>query len=492
MPTATRPRDGALRRLSDHVAVRVALMGLALMSVPWRHPRSVLAESLPPPAPATASARRRPRIVNGVVTPSYPATGALLFREDRSDPGALSEGCTGTLIGCQIVLTAAHCVCPDDIDTATACLAAGLEEPSNVTLFLQHAGFFAVSSIAINPAYEFAVASDTALIKLATPVSGIAPARINTTARPPFGTMGTIVGFGISVDREVDSGVKRAGKVVTATCDEPISNSTHVCWNFVQPVGPLGEDSNTCEGDSGGPLFIDFGSGDRLAGITSGGDPGCRPNSFSWDADVFYERSWIQTEAGTDLDNESCGDISPVGSADAQVDATAGTVDAGHSEGRSTVQVRPGTNLLRVALNGEDEDASVRPSAVNDFDLYIRAGSPPTRTTYDCRDVRSAPYGFCEVTAPAAGTWHVLVDRVKGGGTYQVTATTFGATAVCTGDCNADGEVTVDELVRGVNIALGSSPLEQCASFDTNGDGEVTVDELVRGVNGALAGCAGE
>ena len=56
------------------------------------------------------------------------------------------------------------------------------------------------------------------------------------------------------------------------------------------------------------------------------------------------------------------------------------------------------------------------------------------------------------------------------------------------GDCNGDGAVTVDELVTGVNIALGTTPLSACAAFDRNGDGQVTVDELIEAVNNALAG----
>lgn len=59
----------------------------------------------------------------------------------------------------------------------------------------------------------------------------------------------------------------------------------------------------------------------------------------------------------------------------------------------------------------------------------------------------------------------------------------------CVGDCNGDGGVTVDELVRGVNIALGALPADNCPSFDSNGDGRVSIDELIRGVNAALGGC---
>jgi hypothetical protein len=60
---------------------------------------------------------------------------------------------------------------------------------------------------------------------------------------------------------------------------------------------------------------------------------------------------------------------------------------------------------------------------------------------------------------------------------------------VCTGDCNADGAVTVDELVRGVNVALGSAELAACDALDANGDAAVTINEVVKAVNNALNGC---
>jgi hypothetical protein len=60
----------------------------------------------------------------------------------------------------------------------------------------------------------------------------------------------------------------------------------------------------------------------------------------------------------------------------------------------------------------------------------------------------------------------------------------------CVGDCNDDGEVTVDELVRMVNIALGSQVIGECLAGDANRDGEITIDEIISGVNSALNGCA--
>ncbi len=65
------------------------------------------------------------------------------------------------------------------------------------------------------------------------------------------------------------------------------------------------------------------------------------------------------------------------------------------------------------------------------------------------------------------------------------------ADAACVGDCNANGEVTVDELIQGVNIALGNAAASQCVPFDASGDGDVTINEIIAGVNNLLAGCTG-
>ncbi len=58
----------------------------------------------------------------------------------------------------------------------------------------------------------------------------------------------------------------------------------------------------------------------------------------------------------------------------------------------------------------------------------------------------------------------------------------------CTGDCNGDGVVAINELILGVNIALGA-PVAGCAAIDTNGDGEVAINELIAAVGRALSGC---
>jgi len=59
----------------------------------------------------------------------------------------------------------------------------------------------------------------------------------------------------------------------------------------------------------------------------------------------------------------------------------------------------------------------------------------------------------------------------------------------CPGDCGGDGMVSVDDLVRGVRIALGDMPLSECSAFDRDEDGRVAVGELVAAVAAALGPC---
>lgn len=62
---------------------------------------------------------------------------------------------------------------------------------------------------------------------------------------------------------------------------------------------------------------------------------------------------------------------------------------------------------------------------------------------------------------------------------------------LCRGDCDGNGRVTVDELLRGVRVALGDGTSAACPGLDRNGDGLTTIDDLVAAVASALQGCVG-
>jgi len=96
--------------------------------------------------------------------------------------------------------------------------------------------------------------------------------------------------------------------------------------------------------------------------------------------------------------------------------------------------------------------------------------------------------GLCTGGAPTVPT--PTLTPSNGGPTPTNTSGATPTAGACIGDCNHDGQVAINELVIGVNIALGSFPLSQCPAFDTNHSGSVEINELVGGVNSALNGCA--
>jgi photosystem II stability/assembly factor-like uncharacterized protein len=64
------------------------------------------------------------------------------------------------------------------------------------------------------------------------------------------------------------------------------------------------------------------------------------------------------------------------------------------------------------------------------------------------------------------------------------------AAAACVGDCDASGEVTVDEIIMMVNLALGNAAVSTCPAADPGNTGTVTITQIIRAVNDALNGCA--
>jgi hypothetical protein len=379
------------------------------------------------PAPtAKAADSLVDRIANGLPTQQFQSVGYLIL-EDSFGTGY----CSGILIGCQTFLTAAHCICTDDNGntlTGAACVKrSDLLDPTGKTVFLQNAGNLSVSSISVDPTFEFGVRGDFAVLKLAQKVTGVAPSPINTTARPPAGTAGTIVGFGLSGGNAFDVGIKRTGKVTTLTCPaDLVPSNTHLCWDFQNPIGAPGTDSDTCEGDSGGPLFVDLGQGPVLAGVTAGGDTNCVPTDHSFDTDVFVDRAFLMSAAGADLGSASCGGLPAAGTGGSTVVLGSGTLNVSTPRKHFTVNVPAGTDRLRVALNTE---------ADVDFDLYIKQGAPASTSQFDCKSETPDLPDTCEIVSPTPGSWDVLVLRSSGSGDYQMTATVYPTTNVTPTPC---------------------------------------------------------
>jgi hypothetical protein len=373
-------------------------------------------------AATAAAAPTTAPIVGGALTGDYPAVGAYLL---GATPDVTTTQCSGVLVGCSTFITAAHCVCGG---TGAECQGAAAPSPDASLVYLDHAGFVPIASIAVHPDFVFPIA-DVAVLTLATPVTGVVPATLIGGGAPPFGTAGTIVGFGVADDVAGDSGLKRAGLVVTAACTLGIPDATSVCWNY------SGAGADTCSGDSGGPLFVDLGGGPIVAGLTSGGvSATCSPGDNSYDVSLAAYRDWIIATAGGDVGTSACGTVPAVGTPGAVSVAFAGDVGDAQPFDLQSIGVAPNTSELRVGMHGSE-------AIGDDFDLYLRAGAAPAPGLFDCRAVGANQYGFCTITNPAPGSWFIRAERVSGDGIYQVVATTFGGDApVCGNGIREPGE----------------------------------------------------
>lgn len=349
-----------------------------------------------PSAARDKGATLEPKIVNGVLTVRHPTAGALL----KIDGSILSGHCSGTLIGSRTFLTAAHCVAKD-------------RSSRNYRVFLQHAGIFEVASIDPHPDYVFPVA-DLAVLKLSNPVRDIRPMGLRSEAIP-VGTDGLVVGFGRSGGERDDYGLKRVGSIKTAQCRTQFDNSKLVCWNYKDPVGAPGTSSNTCNSDSGGPLYA-FGAGRlELAGVTSGGAiDSCLQGDHSYDVNVSFYRSWIASKLGTDTGEPGSGPI--VLESGTRVTGESSTLTSMTGSKRFTTQIRASTRTVRVALHGHD-DSEARFG-------YKVAFTPTGAQTPELCEPLTGQWAFCNfATKRRGGIVSVEAQRLAGEGEFQVTVT---------------------------------------------------------------------
>jgi hypothetical protein len=373
--------------------------------------------------PAVASGRREQRsrrensgrrIVKGIGTFKHPAAGALL---KGGDPQSAGAWCSGTLVGCDKFLTAAHCVAPNP-------------DPKGYLVFFQNAGFFAVKDVRWpkNDYKKDEDYADVAMVTLARPVEGIAPILLNRITSPIGGSVGDIVGFGRTGGDNKDYGIKREGPVITAACQGEVANKKLLCWNFSAKIMKDNKGvthvraSNTCNGDSGGGLFMWEREGQRsvqkIVGTTVAGFRGnCLEGDHSYDTDVFAHLTWIERVGEGRLTDNACGTMEHL-DVDRHVLADLALLSETLPEKTYTIDVASDLLSLRVSMNGEDDG-----SGKNDFDLYVVPGAQPNINKAVCSETGPGQFAFCEIARPKPGSWTIFVQRKKGEGLAQVTVT---------------------------------------------------------------------
>lgn len=357
------------------------------------------------------------RIVNGIETWDYPASGALLVGADKR---SARLRCSGTIISCDRFITAAHCFIPPDANSPDDY---EFKKPEQFRVYLQHSGIFEVESIDwpgdarfVYPSPTNGSRADVAIVKLKRPAEGIMPMPLKLRGKPPKGSQALIIGFGRTGGWRYDYGVKRIGGVIMDTCTQKYADEL-LCWSYSSSIAKTGENSNTCNGDSGGGLHIDAKL--SVAGVTSGGLPStrCLTGDHSYNTAFDANAEWLDKILGDAPPQSSCGTTAAI-DVNEHVFGIRAYLDNSTDERVERFEVRPGTAVLRVAMNGTD-DGSVH----TDFNLYLIAKDSTDTSEAICREDGPGQFAVCEVKSPPLGAYTAVVRQKKGNGWFQLVVT---------------------------------------------------------------------
>jgi len=243
---------------------------------------------------ATASPAAAAPTGDGVTSPSV-VGGTLATQGEFPFMVRLSMGCGGALYSSTIVLTAAHCVSRTGTNTSiTATLGVvDLNSSSRITRTSNY--------VYRAPGYN-GNGKDWALIRLSSPVTGLATLPIATSTAYDSGTF-TIVGWGATSEGGGQQRYLRKATVPfvsDATCNSSAMYGGEVIATDEICAGYAAGGVDTCQGDSGGPMFRNDANGNKVqVGIVSWGDGCARRNKPGVYSQVSYFSAAIRSAASS-------------------------------------------------------------------------------------------------------------------------------------------------------------------------------------------------
>jgi secreted trypsin-like serine protease len=313
-----------------------------------------------------------------------------------------SHFCGGSILNENWVITANHCI------GGTMRVAAGSTTLSGMSTSGQ---IRSVAQVVRYPGYVTPEqGKDVALLRVSTPFDlsgsnvkaiGILTAADVAAGLADPGVMSRVTGWGaLSSGGSSPNTLQTVDVAVLSNAQAQSSYPSETITADQLAAASPGKDS--CQGDSGGPLTVAKGTTRVLAGVVSWGY-GCADSRYpGMYARVSSFESWITSTIN------GVPPPPPV-----TLLSRTNLSGASGSFQHFPFTVPAGTTSLTVKISGGTGDA----------DLYVRQGSQPTTSSYNCRPYLGGNSETCTFTNPAAGTWYASVRGYSAFSGVTLTAT---------------------------------------------------------------------